>query len=516
MKKLLKRLSSSSRENLHKDAEFKCSEGFESYGDIGYEVKEKELSKLCKAIWNGDLLAVERYVMKDQMLPDKESRTPLHLACVKGDDKIVQCLLEYNAKVNIVDQNNQTPLMKAIEGGHLECVKLLLNYRADLTVRDKYGNAPIHQAVKFGRKDIIELFLRNGVSINTHNQLLHSLRDSVGRVPSTKDSRLEARPDFKRPSNRKRLFGNENTVSDSGSGDEDTGDDILEGFFESSDEESKDRGGTLSSVARGTHSSDEAVLKRANCLILYPLTTTIKTTKCCDTSAVSLVLLQTASLQDGSWNSNSSEAKSEGGRKKVNLAAALSAKLAKQARDCLISNTETLLQQKTETEVVVSPSPNRPVEDTESWVDDVSTHRKVGSPTDKPRLPHVNSASEVVKKIENDERRESDSPWDSTENEEDDKSQEAFCIYPPVPQVGNVKPQKSSPWDSEAEDNEVREANEVSVSTLTQVSESSDKDLSIMEEFSKVPVPLGIDHPLAEAVNRAVTSNTYLVNRLIA
>lgn len=93
------------------------------------------------------------------------------MACVKGDEKIVKCLLEYNAKVNIFDNNNQTPLMKAIEGGYLECVKLLLNYRADLTVRDKYGNSPIHQAVKFGRMDITELFLRNGVSVNTHNEV---------------------------------------------------------------------------------------------------------------------------------------------------------------------------------------------------------------------------------------------------------------------------------------------------------------------------------------------------------
>ncbi|CDS40031.1 Ankyrin repeat domain containing protein [Echinococcus multilocularis] len=440
---------------------------------------------------------------------------------VGGDDKIVQCLLEYNAKVNIVDQNNQTPLMKAIEGGHLECVKLLLNYRADLTVRDKYGNAPIHQAVKFGRKDIIELFLRSGVSINTHNQNgltpLHlavekhnlpllqflvqegaevdctdingrtalmmacesgdapmtemlinfganlDICNNDGRIPSTKGARLEARPDFKRPSNSERLFGNENTASDSGSGDEDTGDDILEGVFESSDEESKDRGGTLSPVARRTHSSDEAVLKRANCT--YDTTLPARSPTCLTTlketmqssvdtlgrekSKLPITLMtETASMQEDSWNSDSSEAKGEGGRKKVNLAAALSAKLAKQA--------------KTETEVVVSPSPNRPVEDAESWVDDVSTHRKVGSPTDKPR--------------------------GSSQSE-------------------------SSPWDSEAEDNEVREANEVSVSTLTQVSESSDKDLSIMEEFSKVPVPFGIDHPLGEAANRAVTSNTQMIQK---
>lgn len=58
------------------------------------------------------------------------------------------------------------------------------------------------------------------------------------------------------------------------------------------------------------------------------------------------------------------------------------------------------------------------------------------------------------------------------------------------------------------EDNKVREVNEASVSTLTQVSESSDRDLSIMEEFSKVPMTLSTDSPLTEAANRAVTTIT--------
>ena len=74
MKKLLKKLSSTSRENLHKDSAFKSLDNLNSFESIGYEVKEKELSKLCRAIWNGDLPSVEKLVMKDQMLPDKESR----------------------------------------------------------------------------------------------------------------------------------------------------------------------------------------------------------------------------------------------------------------------------------------------------------------------------------------------------------------------------------------------------------------------------------------------------------
>ncbi|VDM25962.1 unnamed protein product [Hydatigera taeniaeformis] len=102
-----------------------------------------------------------------------------------------------------------------------------------------------------------------------------------------------------------------------------------------------------------------------------------------------------------------------------------------------------------------------------------------------------------------------DSPWDSTDEEEAKES-----LHPLVPQDGDRNSQnassqsESSPWDSEVETNEVKELNEVSVSTLTQVSESSDKDISIMEEFSKVPIILNTDNSLAEAANRAAASIT--------
>ncbi|BHF58637.1 ankyrin repeat [Sparganum proliferum] len=153
MKKFLKRLSQP------KNKAERSLEGYEesisAKSAVCYEVKEKDLPKLHKAVWQGDLEAVKR--------------TPLHLACAKGNIDIVQCLLEYNAKVNLLDQNFQTPLMKAIQGGHFSCIGLLLNYRADLTVRDEGGNAPLHLAVKYGHRNIAELFLRAGVGINSHN-----------------------------------------------------------------------------------------------------------------------------------------------------------------------------------------------------------------------------------------------------------------------------------------------------------------------------------------------------------
>lgn len=101
---------------------------------------------------------------------------------MKGDENIVRCLLEYNAKVNVADQNGQSPLMKAIEGGHTSCVDLLINYHADLTARDSCGNAPIHQAVKFGHRNITKRLLCSGVGINSHNQVRFNSANAILRA----------------------------------------------------------------------------------------------------------------------------------------------------------------------------------------------------------------------------------------------------------------------------------------------------------------------------------------------
>lgn len=106
--------------------------------------------------------------------------------------------------------------------------------------------------------------------MNHHSRcfkLLHSLRDSVGRVPSTEGCRLAESPTFKRSSDLRRPIVKGNTASSGrgGGGGEDTGDDILEGVFESSDEESKDCGETLLTLVREAHSSDEAALKQTIC-----------------------------------------------------------------------------------------------------------------------------------------------------------------------------------------------------------------------------------------------------------
>ncbi|VDM27010.1 unnamed protein product, partial [Hydatigera taeniaeformis] len=100
--------------------------------------------------------------------------------------------------------------------------------------------------------------------LNQHSRcfkLLHSLRESVGRVPSSSGCGSADSSDFKRSYDRMRRFVNENSAGSGGEGggggNEDTGDEILEGVFESSDEESKDCGETHSSPLKVPNTCDE-------------------------------------------------------------------------------------------------------------------------------------------------------------------------------------------------------------------------------------------------------------------
>ena len=60
--------------------------------------------------------------------------TPLILASINGNIKIVELLLEAGADVNNLDENGYTALMHASERGHVEIVYLLLINKADIGV----------------------------------------------------------------------------------------------------------------------------------------------------------------------------------------------------------------------------------------------------------------------------------------------------------------------------------------------------------------------------------------------
>ncbi|KAK3608359.1 hypothetical protein CHS0354_030820 [Potamilus streckersoni] len=137
---------------------------------LAYEIREKDLPKLHKAVWNGDLAKVKQLARKDPNALDKENRTPLHLAVVKGHANIVQELLEWNAKTNVGDNQAKTPLMKAVECNKEQCVQLLLEYKASVDATDKEGSSSLHSAVREGYTRIVAELIRHGAAINKKNK----------------------------------------------------------------------------------------------------------------------------------------------------------------------------------------------------------------------------------------------------------------------------------------------------------------------------------------------------------
>lgn len=83
--------------------------------------------------------------------------TALMAAIVKGNNEIVNLLLEKKADVNVVDNQWITPLMYAVQFKNSEVVKWLLKHNADKTKVDSKGKTAFEYAVFSGNEEIINL-----------------------------------------------------------------------------------------------------------------------------------------------------------------------------------------------------------------------------------------------------------------------------------------------------------------------------------------------------------------------
>ncbi|XP_069620961.1 ankyrin repeat domain-containing protein 26 isoform X6 [Ranitomeya imitator] len=137
----------------------------------GYELREKELSKVQRAASSGDVAKLRQLLPKqDVNQVDKESRTPLHLACANGHLNVVKLLIENKAKLNACDNDNRTPVMKAIQCQHEPCATVLLEHRADPNVVDVNENAALHLAALIPSMSIAVQLLEHGANINAMNK----------------------------------------------------------------------------------------------------------------------------------------------------------------------------------------------------------------------------------------------------------------------------------------------------------------------------------------------------------
>ncbi len=112
--------------------------------------------------------------------------TSLHTACANSNHKIVNELLKYKSKVDVVTKNGHTPLHLAAYSGSLECVMALIQCSANVNTKTKSElDSPLHISCLRGHGKVSEYLLDCGAEVDSLNVLrrtpLHNAA-MIGRV----------------------------------------------------------------------------------------------------------------------------------------------------------------------------------------------------------------------------------------------------------------------------------------------------------------------------------------------
>ncbi|XP_052073710.1 uncharacterized protein LOC127711643 isoform X2 [Mytilus californianus] len=87
--------------------------------------------------------------------------SPLHIACFFGTIDIVDCLLGYNANINMTKEDGTTPLIYACEVGHEDVVRLLLDKGADTEILRLDRKSALNIATDNGHKSIVPMITKH-------------------------------------------------------------------------------------------------------------------------------------------------------------------------------------------------------------------------------------------------------------------------------------------------------------------------------------------------------------------
>ncbi|XP_061496058.1 ankyrin repeat domain-containing protein 26 isoform X2 [Rhineura floridana] len=139
--------------------------------DGAYVVRRKELGQLHRAAVDGNMGDLLRLVYKhDINEPDKDSRTPLHLACANGYTDIVTFLVDHKCHLNLCDNEGRTPLMKAVQCQQEFCAIYLLEHGADSNILDIHNNTALHFAASNSSLSITKHLLEHKADIEAQNE----------------------------------------------------------------------------------------------------------------------------------------------------------------------------------------------------------------------------------------------------------------------------------------------------------------------------------------------------------
>lgn len=96
----------------------------------------------------------------------KEGATPLHIACIMGNEPACAALLAHGALLNARDHQHRTPLHKAAWQGDMAVATQLLQAGASLNVSDHERATPLMIAIAKEHKDIALEFIKQGAQLN--------------------------------------------------------------------------------------------------------------------------------------------------------------------------------------------------------------------------------------------------------------------------------------------------------------------------------------------------------------
>ena len=73
-------------------------------------------------------------------------------ASLNGSPEIAEILLKFKANINILDNDKKTALMIAVIKGNDALVQVLINYGANLEIRNEFGKSPYDVALSMEKK----------------------------------------------------------------------------------------------------------------------------------------------------------------------------------------------------------------------------------------------------------------------------------------------------------------------------------------------------------------------------
>ena len=103
---------------------------------------------------------------------DQEGKTILYIPIKYGYDDILTIILNKNPNlVDLKDSNNNIPLHYAINYKNIFAINTLLNKNSDTNIIDNNGNTSIHLSVYTKNYDITEIIIKDGVNINAQTTI---------------------------------------------------------------------------------------------------------------------------------------------------------------------------------------------------------------------------------------------------------------------------------------------------------------------------------------------------------